>query len=96
VVCPDFPTSWAVLTNDGALAHFKRLVGHIALDAGFGLQFREFDACTGPDTAIDDDVVAWMWPETIADSLTTRMLPLSSPRGCPQMTRHRCAVPSVN
>jgi hypothetical protein len=35
------------------------------------------------DTAIDDDV-SWMWPETIADSLTTRMLPLSSPRGCPQ------------
>jgi hypothetical protein len=63
--------------------YFKRLVGHIALHAGLGLQFQEFDACTGPDTAIDD-VVAWMWPETIADSLTTRMLPLSSPRGCRQ------------
>jgi hypothetical protein len=36
--------------------YFKRLVGHIALDAGLGLQFQEFDACTGPDTAIDDVV----------------------------------------
>ena len=44
--------------DQGALVHFQRLVVHVALDAGLGLQFQQFAGMDrAHDRAIDDDVV---------------------------------------
>jgi hypothetical protein len=44
--------------NPGALVHFKRLVTHIALNVGFGLQLQQFARMDRPEhPSVDDDVV---------------------------------------